>query len=84
MENGPKGDAESIAGQMEGKLEIEYVYDENPGLARAQNTALRQVDEGFVIFFDDDVRFQKDILANYARAAENEGRGAFFWWPRGH
>jgi len=81
VENGPKGDAKSIADQMEGKLEIEYVYDENPGLARAQNTALRQVDEGFVIFFDDDVRFQKDILVNYARAAENEGKGAFFGGP---
>lgn len=81
VENGSKGEAESIAVQMEGKLEVEYVYDENPGLARAQNTALRQADGGLVIFFDDDVRFQKDILVNYAQAAENEGKSAFFGGP---
>ena len=81
VENGPKGEAESICFSLSNKLCIQYIYNHEPGKSLALNTALEAIPEGLIVFFDDDVRLHPDILLRYAEAANREGKTAFFKGP---
>jgi hypothetical protein len=43
--------------------------------------ALGEIGEGLVVFFDDDVRVDRHVLACYAEAARASGQGYFFGGP---
>ena len=62
-------------------LEFQHLHTETPGKSRALNIALDAIEEGLVVFFDDDVRLPPDILLHYARVAEEQGPTAFFGGP---
>lgn len=61
---------------------VKYIHTSIPGKTRALNLALRLVDRGLVVFFDDDVRIHPETLIRYAEAAQREGPDAFFGGPQ--
>jgi len=78
VENGPKGEAESICDNLSNNLDLHYIYKSEPGKSQALNVALDAIPRGLVVFFDDDVRLHRDTLLHYAEAAKRKGEDAFF------
>lgn len=83
VENGPKYEAESIVGNFEGKLPIQYLYSSKPNKSSALNHALNYIDDGVILFFDDDVRFNPDTIMAYLKAAGDSGGNCYWGGPLG-
>src|SRR5690625_3192395 len=84
IENGTKAGAEDVVLAAAAKyppLKLRYMHVERANKSHALNMALETVEDGLVVFFDDDVRVDKDVLLAYSRAAESASAGAFFGGP---
>ena len=62
-------------------LEARYLFEPAGNKSRALNAALAQIDDGLVVFLDDDVRPAPEVLELYATAARAAGPGCFFGGP---
>ena len=62
------------------RLPVRHVFTETIGKSPALNWAIRNYveDESFIIFTDDDVRFNPNWLVNYETAFRRHGRGGYF------
>ena len=56
VENGSKVGAESVVQEFERTISAHYLFVKRGNKSYALNHALNQVEEGLVVFFDDDVR----------------------------
>ena len=78
VENGTRGDTERVVREAAAPLEARYLFEPAGNKSRALNTALAQIDDGLVIFLDDDVRLTPEVLELYATAARG-GAGTLLW-----
>ncbi|HAR32981.1 MAG TPA: hypothetical protein DCR95_02510 [Desulfobacter sp.] len=79
IENGFKGGAEEICKKIDSVIPIQYCYLEKPGTSNARAHSLSLINnDTFVIFFDDDVKVEKNILLAYYEAFKEFGKGYFY------
>jgi GT2 family glycosyltransferase len=81
VENGKRAGTEEICKKYPIGGRVRYIFVDAPGRSRAMNTAILASDADFLIFFDDDLRFPKNIVDEYVAAAERYGPGHFFGGP---
>lgn len=82
--NGPRTDAKSIVNSRKNKLNTRYVHAQPANKCNALNVALRDLDDGcLVVFADDDIRFDCQVLSRYASAASGIYAGRYFGGPFG-
>jgi glycosyltransferase involved in cell wall biosynthesis len=79
VENGPAGGIEPLLQKFQSRLPIEYHHVATACKSAALNHALRSSGRDLVIFFDDDIRAERDALIAYSdAAAEGSTEGVFF------
>lgn len=81
VENGPDPAGADVIAPFREQLRARYLYVERANKSHALNRALENVGDGLVVFFDDDIRVEPDILTVYANAARGLHRGRFFGGP---
>lgn len=79
VENGERAGAEEICASS--ALTVEYQFVEQAGSGRARQHALDQLENGFVLFLDDDVSIAPDLFVAYERAVAQHGSQAFYGGP---
>ena len=62
-------------------LQARYLFEPVGNKSLALNAALAQIDDGLVVFLDDDVRVVPSLLEAYAAAARRAGPRQFFGGP---
>lgn len=77
-ENGPVSTAEDLVARFQEQLPIEYHFFPNARKCGALNRALAELDDQFIIYFDDDVRIHPNTLMAYAEAIHGKSGGAFY------
>lgn len=81
VENGPKAGAEAIVAAADTRLRARYVHVEKANKSNALNEALKMLpDEALVVYLDDDVRLDPNVLTAYANAAV-AGERCYFGGP---
>lgn len=83
VENGPKGDVETIVRSCSPALRARYVYVPRANKSHALNTVLDMIGECLIFFTDDDVRLHPYTLCAYADAAKDTETGKFYGGPTG-
>ena len=81
VENGIRAGAEAVVAEAAGAhphLSLRYMHVERANKSHALNEALATVEDGLVVFFDDDVRLEPGVLEAYAEAADETGAGHYF------
>ena len=81
VENGRRAGAERVVRNAPAGLDVRYLFEPAGNKSKALNAALAQVDDGLVVFLDDDIRVGPDLLEVYAQAARRVGAGQFFGGP---
>jgi GT2 family glycosyltransferase len=81
VENGARGQAEQIVREAAGALRARYLFEPAGNKSRALNAALAQIEDGLIVFLDDDVRLAPEVIESYASAAHLTGPGCFFGGP---
>jgi glycosyltransferase involved in cell wall biosynthesis len=81
IENGSRAGAEGLVEDLPKRLNARYMHRERANKSFALNEALETIDDGLVVFFDDDIRVTPDVLVAYAEAGSHHGPGAFFGGP---
>jgi len=81
VENGGQSGAEAIVKEFEDRLKAKYLYEEQANKSIALNRGLETLDDVLVFFTDDDARFHRNILIEYAKAANGINGGVFFGGP---
>jgi len=83
IENGGQNGAEAVTADASTRLNISYRYTAKGNKSHALNVILPELNDGLVVFFDDDVRLHANVLEAYADAAQRIGEGHFFGGPFG-
>ena len=78
IENGPVQVSEDIVKAHHTSLNTQYMYDPDANKSNALNKALDILDDGLVVFMDDDVRVDPDILNAYHEAAAGTECGFYY------
>ncbi|GGG80124.1 hypothetical protein GCM10007415_10630 [Parapedobacter pyrenivorans] len=80
IENGDKPALDTSILSAVDKMPISCYFTKQKGKSTALNIAIEAYvpDDYFIIFTDDDIRFNPNWLIKYAKAFEREGRGHFF------
>ncbi len=82
IENGPKGGAEAIVNKyrFDSSVPMIYYYSKYSGKSAALNDYIFKYlsDEDFVIFTDDDIRFNQSWVINFVATAKEKGDGYFY------
>lgn len=81
VENGSDGGARQICAAMADKLPVRYSHLPNPGKAVALQHTIDSLGDAFILFTDDDVRFDPEALVLHERAAIARGPNHFFGGP---
>lgn len=81
VENGPRSGIEEVVRGFAGEHRFRHCYVAMANKSYALNCGLQQLGDGLVFMTDDDVRFDPQVLAAYASAAQDAQRGAFFGGP---
>jgi glycosyltransferase involved in cell wall biosynthesis len=77
IENGSRAGADSLLEELPDRLRARYMHRERGNKSYALNEALETIDDGLVVFFDDDVRVDPSTLMAYAKAAADYNSGIF-------
>jgi glycosyltransferase involved in cell wall biosynthesis len=83
VENGPRAGAEEIVRSASRKLRAQYIHFPRGNKSAALNEALKFIHDSLVFYTDDDVRFDRRVLREYADAARYYGGGCFYGGPLG-
>ena len=83
IENGSRAGVEKLVAELPERLNARYMHRERGNKSYALNEALETIEDGLVVFFDDDVRVEPQVLVAYAEAAEEHGTRHFFGGPVG-
>jgi GT2 family glycosyltransferase len=81
IENGGRGDTERVVREAPAALGARYLFEPAGNKCRALNTAVAAIEDGLVVFLDDDVQMGADLLEVYAAAARRTGPAHFFGGP---
>ena len=81
VENGQLGATERVVREAPAALDARYLFEPVGNKSRALNAAVAQIDDGLVVFLDDDVRVVPELLEAYVAAARRVGPGHFFGGP---
>jgi len=81
IENGSRAGAETLVNELPDRLNARYMHRERGNKSHALNEALETIEDGLVVFFDDDVKVHLDTLVAYAEAAKDHGPEHFFGGP---
>jgi len=82
VENGPKGEAETISSPFRESLPLRYLYRPKANKSEALNAAMERLEDQTLVFFtDDDVRLVPNLLELYAEAAKGTEGGCFYGGP---
>jgi GT2 family glycosyltransferase len=81
IENGSRAGAEELVVNLPPQLNARLMHEERANKSYALNRALETIDDGLVVFFDDDIRVAPDALLAYARAAEVSTEEVYFGGP---
>jgi glycosyltransferase involved in cell wall biosynthesis len=81
IENGSRDGAQKLVADLPERLNARYMHRERGNKSYALNEALETIEDGLVVFFDDDVRVHPDTLVAYANAAMDYNGGVFFGGP---
>ncbi len=80
VENGPPMGAENITQNFAKMFPIRYIHFPERGKSQALNNVLQEVihEHDFVLFTDDDVRFNAQWIVKYQQLLERYGPGHYF------
>lgn len=78
IENGSRTGSDELVSKLPARLNARYMHRERSGKSYALNEALDTIPEGFVVFFDDDVKVHPEALNAYVTVAREYGPGHFF------
>ncbi|MCG5510345.1 glycosyltransferase [Ectothiorhodospira lacustris] len=78
IENGGRYGAEEIVRQKRTWVVPEYHYTAGGNKSLALNQVLQTVPDSLLVFLDDDVRVDPDLLIHYSNAAGHDCEGRFF------
>jgi glycosyltransferase involved in cell wall biosynthesis len=79
IENGSRSGAEQIVEDLPERMNARYMHREWGNKSYTLNEALKTIDDGLVVFFDDDVRVHPDTLVKYSAAGQkHENRCVYF------
>lgn len=81
VENGRQAGVCQLVGQASVALKARYLYSPLANKSDALNRAIELLPEGLIIFLDDDVRFDVDIISMYRTASAGHHRALFFGGP---
>lgn len=81
VENGGGREGEAVAAGFRSLLNVRYQHLTPANKSAALNAAIDRLPGGLVVFFDDDVRLEPDVLRAYAAAGAAFGAGHFFGGP---
>lgn len=82
VENGAPAGARQACQRVADRLPIHYRWAPEPSKSAALNLGVAEIrDDDLVVMSDDDVVFEQETLAEYARAAGAAPRGWFFGGP---
>lgn len=80
IENGTKYKAEAVVKSFEGIMPVSYRYTDVANKSLALNIVLDGIEDGLILFFDDDVRFAPITIMAYHSACQHSlGQGKYFW-----
>ena len=77
VENGERGDTERVVERAPALVKARFRFENRGNKSLALNAALANIPSGLIIFLDDDVRLEEDVLWLHAEAAERHGPGHF-------
>lgn len=83
IENGGTPNAEQVVVGAAAKLKASYRFTPQGNKSAALNLVLPDIEDGLVVFFDDDIRLAPHVLEAYVSAASRFGEGHFFGGPFG-
>lgn len=78
VENGGEFGVEELLARKAGWIRPEYYYFSKPNKSDALNSFIETLDDSLILFFDDDIRVDQEILVKYSNAALNVRSGRFF------
>jgi glycosyltransferase involved in cell wall biosynthesis len=81
VENGDQQGAERVVCNAPSRLNATYLFHPDGNKSASLNAALRRIDDGLIVFLDDDVIVSKMALKAYAAAAAGISDGVFFGGP---
>ena len=84
IENGTPKTSENITSLFPDDLRLKYVYQENGNKSAALNFVIKNLiseDNAIILFLDDDVRFDKDLILQYMKAVGDNRRGFYYGGP---
>jgi len=81
IENGKKNNAKEISLNYKKELPIKYLYSEKSGLSLARNIGIQEAQSDIIIFFDNDMTFERTTLVEYDKAIQKYGLSFFYGGP---
>jgi len=78
IERPPKKYAEQIVGEYKSVLNSTYIYNSTCSLSNALNEVIMNMRDELILFTNDNVRFDPEVLEAYAKAAEGKSKGEFY------
>ncbi len=82
VENGMDSGAKTLIQKPEyACLPLTYHYEDTASLIAARNRGIKESNADFIIFFDNDLKFDKETLSAYDEAFLNHGQSYFFGGP---
>jgi len=81
VENGERSGAEDVVGRAAAPLQAKYLFHPEANKSTALNAALHELQDGLVVFLDDDVRVSPGLLRAYAAATSGMTQGVFLGGP---
>lgn len=81
VENGARQGAEKVVSDCAPALKAKYLHFANANKSAALNYAIENAEQDLIVFFDDDIRFDKAVLKHYEIASRDRQSGIFYGGP---
>jgi glycosyltransferase involved in cell wall biosynthesis len=81
VENGPPTGIEAVVRKLPAEAQARYLHVPQANKSNALNAALPEIDDGLIVFTDDDARADEQWLMAYARGSAGIERGEFYGGP---
>lgn len=81
IENGGRNGAKQVVAEASPNIRARYRFTPKGNKSHALNLALEDINDGLVIFFDDDIRIAPNLLEAYRSEAGEFGEGHYFGGP---
>ncbi len=81
VENGPPSGIEAVVRALPRQAQARYLFTPVANKSHALNVALAEIDDGLIVFTDDDARADPQLLMAYARGSAGISRGEFYGGP---